>query len=111
MVMNPVIARTFGFVCSAAHGAGATVTISRTRAAQQRLAYSIGGRHSRRYSIAHGGHDMRRVMTATLVALTAGSIGLRGADTATRWWSHVEALANDGMEGRNTGSPAHKRAA
>ena len=31
--------------------------------------------------------------------------------TATRWWSHVEALANDGMEGRNTGSPAHKRAA
>jgi Peptidase family M28 len=28
-----------------------------------------------------------------------------------RWWSHVEALANDGMEGRNTGSPAHKRAA
>jgi Zn-dependent M28 family amino/carboxypeptidase len=30
---------------------------------------------------------------------------------ATRWWSHVEALANDGMEGRDTGSPAHKRAA
>src|ERR1051326_5331279 len=29
----------------------------------------------------------------------------------SRWWSHVQALANDGMEGRNTGSPAHKRAA
>ena len=28
-----------------------------------------------------------------------------------RWWSHVEALANDGMAGRNTGSPEHKRAA
>jgi hypothetical protein len=27
------------------------------------------------------------------------------------WWAHVEALANDGMEGRNTGSPGHKRAA
>ena len=27
------------------------------------------------------------------------------------WWAHVEALANDGMEGRNTGSSAHKRAA
>lgn len=28
-----------------------------------------------------------------------------------RWWSHVEALANDGMAGRNTGSPEHQRAA
>jgi Zn-dependent M28 family amino/carboxypeptidase len=54
---------------------------------------------------------MRRMLTATVVALLAGSIGLRGDDTAARWWAHVEALANDGMEGRNTGSPAHKRAA
>src|SRR5262245_4150047 len=29
----------------------------------------------------------------------------------SKWWSHVAALANDGMEGRNTGSAAHKRAA
>src|SRR5215475_9445006 len=28
-----------------------------------------------------------------------------------RWWSHVEALANDGMAGRHTGSPEHQRAA
>lgn len=28
-----------------------------------------------------------------------------------RWWSHVEALAADGMEGRNTGSPGYQRAA
>jgi hypothetical protein len=28
-----------------------------------------------------------------------------------RWWSHIEALANDGMEGRDTGSPGHARAA
>ena len=54
---------------------------------------------------------MRRMLTATVVAMLAGSVGLRGDDTAARWWSHVEALANDGMEGRNTGSPAHKRAA
>ncbi len=54
---------------------------------------------------------MRRVLTATMVAMLTGTIGLRGDDTAARWWSHVEALANDGMEGRNTGSPAHKRAA
>ncbi|HEY7944168.1 MAG TPA: M28 family metallopeptidase, partial [Casimicrobiaceae bacterium] len=45
-----------------------------------------------------------------VVVLTlAGTLALR-AD-ANRWWSHVEALANDGMEGRNTGSAAHKRAA
>ncbi len=54
---------------------------------------------------------MRRMLTATVVAVLAGSAGLRGDDTAARWWAHVEALANDGMEGRNTGSPAHKRAA
>jgi Zn-dependent M28 family amino/carboxypeptidase len=54
---------------------------------------------------------MRQVLTAMVVAILAGSTGLRGDDTASRWWSHVEALANDGMEGRNTGSPGHKRAA
>ncbi|MET0241617.1 MAG: M28 family metallopeptidase [Sphingobium sp.] len=27
------------------------------------------------------------------------------------WWSHVEAIANDGMEGRLTGSPGYDRAA
>ena len=54
---------------------------------------------------------MRRVsaMVLALTALLANSVGL-GAD-AKRWWSHVEALANDGMEGRNTGSAGHKRAA
>lgn len=52
---------------------------------------------------------MRRVLMMAVVALLAGAIAL-GADEK-RWWSHVEALANDGMEGRNTGSPAHKRAA
>ena len=52
---------------------------------------------------------MRRAAFAAIVAVVAVTIGVR-ADEA-RWWSHVEALANDGMEGRNTGSPAHKRAA
>ena len=52
---------------------------------------------------------MRRVLTIAIVAGLAGGVALR-ADQQ-RWWSHVEALANDGMEGRNTGSPAHKRAA
>src|SRR3954466_13596404 len=54
---------------------------------------------------------MHRVLAMIGVAILAGTIGLRGDDTAARWWSHVEALANDGMEGRNAGSPAHRRAA
>jgi hypothetical protein len=54
---------------------------------------------------------MRRVLTITAIAMMVGAVGVRGDDTAARWWTHVEALANDAMEGRNTGSPAHKRAA
>ena len=53
---------------------------------------------------------MRRSLTTVMVMLlAAGAVGVRADEK--RWWSHVEALANDGMEGRNTGSPAHKRAA
>jgi hypothetical protein len=32
-------------------------------------------------------------------------------DAASRWWSHVVFLADDKLEGRETGSPGHKRAA
>jgi hypothetical protein len=46
-----------------------------------------------------------------MAALLAATAVTRTDDTAARWWSHVEALANDGMEGRNTGSPGHTRAA
>jgi Zn-dependent M28 family amino/carboxypeptidase len=52
---------------------------------------------------------MRRIFTYALLATLATTTALR-ADVK-RWWSHVEALSNDSMEGRNTGSPAHKRAA
>lgn len=61
-------------------------------------------------------------VAAALLAANSVSPGGQGAapdlassasspSGASRWWTHVEALANDGMEGRNTGSPAHKRAA
>jgi hypothetical protein len=33
------------------------------------------------------------------------------AKEGKRWWSHIQVLADDNMEGRNTGSPGHKRAA
>jgi len=52
--------------------------------------------------------EHKRIALVVILTL-AGTLALR-AD-ANRWWSHVEALANDGMEGRNTGSPGHKRAA
>src|SRR5579872_7432795 len=53
---------------------------------------------------------MRRLgILAIIVAAIAGGIALHADDK--RWWSYVEALANDGMEGRDTGSAAHKRAA
>src|SRR2546430_592173 len=53
---------------------------------------------------------MRRALIIAATLLT--TIALRAADDAgARWWAHVEALANDGMEGRNTGSAGHKRAA
>ena len=52
--------------------------------------------------------EHKRIALVVILTL-AGTLALR-AD-ANRWWAHVEALANDGMEGRNTGSPGHKRAA
>jgi hypothetical protein len=39
--------------------------------------------------------------------LFAADLGQEGQ----RWWSHIQALADDKMEGRNTGSEGHKRAA
>ena len=52
-------------------------------------------------------------MRRTLAFILTGTFALPliGHADGRRWWSHVEALANDGMEGRNTGSAGHKRAA
>ncbi|WP_420143554.1 M28 family metallopeptidase [Sphingobium sp.] len=32
-------------------------------------------------------------------------------DAGAAWWAHVQAIANDGMEGRGTGTPGYDRAA
>jgi hypothetical protein len=48
------------------------------------------------------------------VALLLASMTLFSADLAregVRWWSHVQVLADDKMEGRNTGSEGHRKAA
>ncbi len=49
-------------------------------------------------------------------ALALASIALLAADLnssadATRWWSYVQYLASDAMEGRNAGSEGHRKAA
>jgi Zn-dependent M28 family amino/carboxypeptidase len=45
-----------------------------------------------------------------LLLLSVVSFSAADAD-GKRWWSYVEALANDGMQGRQTGSPEHRKAA
>ncbi len=53
-------------------------------------------------------------VSAVAVALmTLGSLVTRAADgpDGSRWWSHVAVLADDKLEGRNTGSEGHRKAA
>jgi Zn-dependent M28 family amino/carboxypeptidase len=43
-------------------------------------------------------------------AVTASASGV-AADEAARWWAHVSFLASDALEGRDTGSEGHRKAA
>lgn len=47
------------------------------------------------------------------IAIMAAGWCARAADEpdGRRWWSHVEVLADDAMEGRDTGSEGHRKAA
>lgn len=52
-------------------------------------------------------------MRSLILALASTTL-LLAADLAqegARWWSHIQVLADDRMEGRNTGSEGHRRAA
>lgn len=51
------------------------------------------------------------VVLASAWAGAAWASGADGAPDGRRWWSHVLFLADDGLEGRNTGSPGHRKAA
>jgi Zn-dependent M28 family amino/carboxypeptidase len=59
--------------------------------------------------------DLGAMMKRYVILLMVGAVclaSLSAADTGgKRWWSYVEALANDGMQGRQTGSPEHRKAA
>ena len=51
---------------------------------------------------------MKRALAIVAFVIAAGAIA---AADGNRWWKHVEFLADDSLQGRNTGSPGHKRAA
>jgi hypothetical protein len=51
------------------------------------------------------------VIGAAVVLLASHLIATEPTPETRRWWNHVVALANDGMEGRDTGSEGYLRAA
>jgi hypothetical protein len=55
------------------------------------------------------------VNTRIAIAIFASSIAAvaqtNDAAPAARWWSHMQVLASDALEGRLTGSPGHRKAA
>jgi Zn-dependent M28 family amino/carboxypeptidase len=51
------------------------------------------------------------LLALPLVALSVAAHAETNEEKGARWWSHVQAIANDGMEGRGTGTPGYDRAA
>src|ERR1035438_4076815 len=47
----------------------------------------------------------------TLAAALLAAVLLAALPDGRRWWSHVQYLADDKMEGRETGSAGHRKAA
>jgi len=54
---------------------------------------------------------MKMSAGAALLLLSITLAATEPNDATRQWWRYVTALANDGMEGRDTGSPAYQRAA
>ncbi|MGA2738539.1 MAG: M28 family metallopeptidase [Bryobacteraceae bacterium] len=50
-------------------------------------------------------------LAAMLAAATVATVLLATAPDGHRWWSYVQYLADDKLEGRNTGSAGHRKAA
>ena len=48
---------------------------------------------------------MRRLSLVLLLATLVGTTVSHAARPAERWWAHVQFLADDALEGRDTGSP------
>ncbi|WP_375773303.1 M28 family metallopeptidase [Archangium gephyra] len=54
--------------------------------------------------------SLPRTCSWLLLLLPSLAFAKAPPSAAQRWWSHVEVLAHDGMEGRDTGSAGHRRA-
>ena len=52
---------------------------------------------------------MARLCSLAFISLL--SVPLVAQEPAAKWWAHIVVLANDSMNGRDTGSPEHRRAA
>src|SRR5580658_4582178 len=52
-----------------------------------------------------------KLLVIGAIAIAACSWLAAGAPDGSRWWSYVEFLASDKLEGRNTGSEGHRKAA
>src|SRR5580700_235304 len=53
----------------------------------------------------------RSTLAAAMAAALLTAALLASMPDGRRWWSHVQFLADDKLEGRNTGSAGHRRAA
>ena len=56
------------------------------------------------------GRSIRQSL-AIAVGLAAVALAARNPPVAARWWSYIEFLADDKLEGRETGSAGHRKAA
>ena len=54
---------------------------------------------------------MSRTTLATILTVSLSGLALTAQEPAAKWWAHVVFLANDSMNGRDTGSPEHRKAA
>lgn len=57
---------------------------------------------------------MKHLLSTLILAVSAAALAAQSSSNTAdidRWWYHVMALANDGMRGRQTGSPEHRKAA
>src|SRR5713101_7649360 len=54
---------------------------------------------------------MKRLLGCVLGLVAVAAVVADTADEGKRWWSYVEMLASDQMQGRNTGSAEHRKAA
>jgi Zn-dependent M28 family amino/carboxypeptidase len=52
-----------------------------------------------------------RIRRIALLTLTCGLFATEPNDATRRWWTHVQALSNDALQGRDTGSEGYRRAA